>query len=179
MQYACKYHSPLGKITMAGEENYITGLWFDGQKYFADTLSPSYVYDEKRLPVFDRAKEWLDCYFTGKQPAFTPPLRLSGTPFRLMVWALLQEIPYGKTVTYKDIAEKIAARIGRTRMSAQAVGGAVAHNPVSIIVPCHRVVGSNGSLTGYAGGISKKIELLTLEKADIATLFVPASGSTL
>lgn len=179
MQYVCKYSSPLGEITMAGEENYITGLWFDGQKYFADTLSSSYTYTGKPLPVFDRAREWLDCYFTGKEPAFMPSLRLSGTPFRLMVWNLLQEIPYGKTVTYKDIAEKIAVRTGCTRMSAQAVGGAVAHNPVSIIVPCHRVVGCNGSLTGYAGGISKKIELLTLEKADTSAFFVPVSGSAL
>ena len=159
MQYACKYHSPLGKITMAGEENYITGLWFDGQKYFADTLSPSYVYDEKRLPVFDRAKEWLDCYFTGKQPAFTPPLRLSGTPFRLMVWALLQEIPYGKTVTYKDIAKSIG-----NEQACRAVGMANNKNPIAIIIPCHRVIGTKGDLTGYAGGIKLKKYLLDLEK---------------
>lgn len=177
MQYIFRYGSPLGGITAASDGEALTGLWFDGQKYFADTLSAEY--EERTLPVFERVRDWLDCYFGGQEPGFTPPLRLCGTPFRRAVWDILLEIPYGGTLTYGAIAREIARRSGAARMSAQAVGGAVGHNPVSIIVPCHRVMGSGGSLTGYAGGIAKKIGLLTLEKADMSGLFVPETGTAL
>lgn len=177
MQYIYKYQSPIGGVTIAGSDNCVTGLWFDGQKYFADTLSAEY--EEKPLPVFEQTREWLDCYFSGQNPGFMPALCLESTPFRLAVWEILQKIPYGEVITYKDIAEEMAKRTGVQRMSAQAVGGAVGHNPISIIIPCHRVVGCNGSLTGYAGGITKKISLLTLEKVDTTKLFIPAKGTAL
>ena len=147
MIYINKYNSPLGGITMAADGTVLTGLWLDGQKYFGDTLPEAY--EEKRLPVFDEAKRWLDLYFQGKVPDFTPPLSLQSTPFREAVWKILLTIPYGQTMTYGEIAGMIAKQKGISRMSAQAVGGAVGHNPISIIVPCHRVVGTNGSLTGY------------------------------
>lgn len=159
---------------MASDGEALTGLWFDGQKYFADRLSGECR--RKMLPVFERTIGWLDCYFGGNEPCFTPEIRLSGTPFRLAVWEILRSIPYGKTVTYKDIAVEIARRRGVATMSAQAVGGAVGHNPVSIIIPCHRVVGRGGGLTGYAGGIDKKVSLLETERVDISHL---AAGHTL
>lgn len=177
MQYIFKYQSPLGGITIAADDLGLTGLWFDGQKYFADTLSAEH--EEKVHPLFGQTREWLDCYFSGKNPGFTPSVHLQGSPFRQEVWKLLQQIPYGKTITYADIAKEIARQQGVQNWSAQAVGGAVGHNPVSIIVPCHRVVGSNGSLTGYAGGISRKVQLLTLEQTNMSGLFVPKKGTAL
>lgn len=177
MQYIQKYHSPLGDITMASNGQELTGLWFDKQKYFADTLVPEYV--EKNLPIFDQARHWLTVYFRGEIPNFTPPLSMQGSPFRLAVWDILKGIPYGKTITYGEIAASVAKQSGRTTMSAQAVGGAVGHNPISIIVPCHRVVGSNGSLTGYAGGLDKKIKLLTIEKSNMQNFYVPKHGTAL
>ena len=163
MQYIYKYVSPLGEITAASDGKYLNGLWFAGQKYFASTLSPEYR--EETLPVFEQTKKWLDCYFSGGNPGFTPPIALGGSSFQLIVWEILRHIPYGETVTYGEIASKVARQLGRFSMSAQAVGGAVARNPVSIIIPCHRVVGSGGSLTGYAGGLSRKMRLLQLEGA--------------
>lgn len=162
MQYTNMYQSPIGRMTMASDGEKLSGLWFDGQKYFGSTLSEEW--EEKNLPVFEQTKQWLDCYFGGGIPEFTPPLLLNATPFRIAVWEILREIPYGQVVTYGRIANIIAARMGRTSMSAQAVGGAVGHNPISIIIPCHRVVASSGSLTGYAGGIEKKNRLLSLEQ---------------
>ena len=156
-----RYESPLGGITLAGDGDALTGLLFDGQKYFADTLEGGGV--EKNLPVFDSAKRWLDVYFKGISPDFTPPLNLRGSAFRKAVWDILLTIPFGRTMTYGQIAARFSSR-----MSAQAVGNAVGRNPVSIIVPCHRVVGANGALTGYAGGLDKKIKLLELEKAEIS-----------
>ncbi len=176
MVYIYHYHAPLGHITIASNGTEITGLWFDGQKYFASTLPAQPT--EKDLPIFQQTRHWLDIYFSGKIPHFTPPLSMDGTPFRKAVWKLLLTIPYGHTMTYGEIAAQIAAQKG-SNMSAQAVGGAVGHNPISLIVPCHRVVGSNGSLTGYAGGIDKKIQLLTLEKIDISAFFVPRTGTAL
>ena len=163
MQYTDKYRSPLGEITLASDGDHLTGLWFDGQKYFAATLSAEH--QESELPIFEQAKEWLDSYFMGKIPSFTPPIHLEDTPFRLAVWDLLSKIPYGEVVTYKELAGEIARQKGIPSMSTQAIGGAVGHNPISIIIPCHRVVGSDGSLTGYAGGIDKKRSLLTIERA--------------
>ncbi len=164
MQYTSKYQSPIGGITLAADENGLTGLWFDGQKYFAATLDAEH--EERELPIFRQTKCWLDLYFQGRTPGPVPPLSLKGSPFRQTVWEIMLQIPYGQVTTYKEIASKIAQAQGRGTMFAQAVGNAVGHNPVSIIVPCHRVIGSDGSLTGYAGGISKKIFLLSLEKTD-------------
>ena len=166
MTYICKYDSPLGGITIASNGEAITGLWFEGQKYFGDTLPEQY--EEKKLPVFEEAKRWLDIYFQGKEPDFMPPLLMETTPFRKAVWEIMLEIPYGKTMTYGEIADRIAKQKGISRMSAQAVGGAVGHNSISLMIPCHRVVGMDGSLTGYAGGIDKKVRLLSLEKADMS-----------
>lgn len=165
MEYIHHYASPLGGITIAGTETAVTGLWFDGQKYFGSTLSTSC--EEKILPVFEQADLWLDIYFSGKAPDFTPPIFVEATGFRKAVWEVLLKIPYGKTMTYGEIASEIAQRRNVPKMSAQAVGNAVGHNPISLIIPCHRVVGADGSLTGYAGGIDKKAKLLELEKAEI------------
>ena len=151
---------------MAGDGEALTGLWFDGQKYFAENLQNGV--EERALPLFQQTDRWLDLYFSGREPDFTPPIRMRTTPFRRAVWNILLTIPYGQTVTYGEIAARIAEEKGRPRMSAQAVGGAVGHNAVSLIIPCHRVVGADGSLTGYAGGIDKKRKLLSLEQANIA-----------
>lgn len=177
MTYICHYHSPLGGITISGTENRITGLWFDGQKYFGDTLPKDY--EKKELPIFEETKKWLDIYFSGKSPDFTPPLKMNTTSFRKSVWEIMLTIPFGQTMTYGEIADRIAKQKGLAKMSAQAVGGAVAHNSISLIIPCHRVVGTSGSLTGYAGGIEKKVRLLTLEKTDMSTFFVPKRGTAL
>lgn len=177
MVYTYHYSSPLGGITAASDGEAVMGLWFDGQKYFADTLPQKY--EEKDLPVFQDLKRWLDIYFSGKAPDFTLPLLINTTPFRKAVWKIMLTIPYGHTMTYAEIAAKIAEQRGIERMSAQAVGGAVGHNSISIIIPCHRVVGSDGNLTGYAGGIDKKVKLLTLEQVDMSAFYIPKKGSAL
>ena len=146
MEYTYHFESPLGGITAASDGQGLTGLWFDGQKYFAQGLAPDH--EEKMLPLFEQTGCWLDIYFSGKEPGFTPSLLLKTTPFRRAVWEILLTIPYGHTMTYWAIAATIAERSGLAGMSAQAVGGAVGHNPVALIIPCHRVVGANGSLTG-------------------------------
>ncbi len=166
MTYIQHYDSPLGGILLAADEIGLTGLWFDGQKYFARGLSNERIAQE--TPILAEAKRWLDIYFTGKAPDFTPPLHPIGSAFRRSVWEILLQIPYGQTTTYGEIARQLAEKQGLARMSAQAVGGAVGHNEISIIIPCHRVVGTNGSLTGYAGGIHKKEQLLELERADMS-----------
>ena len=163
MQYTTFYESPIGRMLLAADDTGLTGLWFEGQKYFARCLDRET--EEKELPVFAEAKRWLDIYFSGKEPDFTPPLHFIGTDFQKEVWEILCAIPYGQTMTYGAIADQLAKKRGLSRMSAQAVGGAVGHNNLSIIVPCHRVVGSDGSLTGYAGGIERKTFLLNLENA--------------
>ena len=177
MDFTTHYMSPLGGITLASDGDAIVGLWFDGQKYFADALEENN--EEAALPVFDDAKKWLDIYFEGKDPGFTPKLNLRTSPFRKRVWEIMLTIPFGKTMTYGEIAGIIAKERGASHMSAQAVGGAVGHNSISLIIPCHRVVGTNGSLTGYAGGIEKKLKLLTLEGTDMSRLFVPVRGTAL
>ncbi len=161
--YIHHYVSPLGSITLAGNVESLTGLWFDGQKYFPHKLISEST--EAELPILTQTCNWLDIYFSGRNPDFTPPISLNTTPFRKAVYDILLTIPYGQTMTYGEIANIIAEQNGVERMSAQAVGGAVGHNPISIIIPCHRVVGADGSLTGYAGGLDRKIELLKLEKA--------------
>lgn len=171
MQYIHRYKSPLGYITEASDGEALIGLWFDGQKYFADNLDKNH--EEKLLPIFGEVDRWLDIYFSGKMPDFTPPLLMKTNEFRKAVWKIMLTIPYGQTMTYSDIAKIIAKQKGIARMSSQAVGGAVAHNSISIIIPCHRVVGTNGSLTGYAGGIDKKVKLLQLEKVNMSAFFIP------
>lgn len=173
MQYINYYSSPLGKITLASNGNELIGLWFEGQKYFGSTLNGEYK--QKSLPVFEQTAKWLDVYFSGKNPDFTPPLFLSSTSFRNEVWKILLTIPYGKIMTYGEIAKLMAENRGVEKMSAQSVGGAVGHNPISIIVPCHRVVGTDGSLTGYAGGVDIKEKLLKFENVDMSKLFMPKS----
>lgn len=162
MEYISHYASPLGGITMAGSDAALTGLWFDGQKYFAATLEGGS--EAKQLPIFEETARWLDLYFQGKDPGFLPPLSFKGTEFQRTVWELLLAIPYGKTTTYGELAKAVAAEKGLPHMSAQAVGGAVGRNPISLIVPCHRVVGTDGRLTGYAGGLDRKARLLKLEQ---------------
>ncbi len=163
MDFTHRFNSPLGGITLASDGEALTGLWFDRQKYFAASLEKEH--EERMLPVFDLADKWLNLYFSGTEPGFLPPLLMRTTEFRKTVWEILLSIPYGKTMTYGEIADRIAAGRGLSRMSAQAVGGAVAHNAISLMIPCHRVVGMDGSLTGYAGGLEKKIWLLELEKS--------------
>ena len=177
MIYTCTYPSPLGNILLAADEVGLTGLWFERQKYFANTLPKETVSQE--IPVLIRAKKWLDVYFSGKNPGHIPPLHFEGTSFRRQVWDILLQIPYGTTITYGKIARLIAEKRGEGRVSARAVGGAVGHNPISIFCPCHRVVGSNGSLTGYSGGLQKKVALLTLEHVNMEPFFLPKKGTAL
>ncbi len=161
MIFVQQYRSPLGNMLMAADEFGLTGLWFDGQKYFALGLPAERV--ERCVPALSEARRWLDVYFAGQVPDFMPPLHPIGSAFRREVWEILLRIPYGQTTTYGEIARQLAEKQGLPRMSAQAVGGAVGHNGISIIIPCHRVVGANGSLTGYAGGLDKKVKLLEWE----------------
>ena len=164
MTYVSHYDSPLGGITMASDGAALTGLWFDGQKYYPEGLpAGDHACTQAADRVFAQAAEWLDVFFSGREPDFTPPLHPEGSDFRKAVWRILLSIPRGQTLTYGEIAERIAGERGLPRMSAQAVGGAVGHNPISIIIPCHRVIGSDGSLTGYAGGLERKRRLLELE----------------
>ena len=175
MTFTQHYDSPLGGILLAADAVGLTGLWFDGQKYFARWLSSEQ--EKRELPVLLEAKRWLDIYFTGKEPDFLPPLHSIGSVFRRSVWEILLQIPYGRTTTYGEIARRLAEKQKLSRLSAQAVGGAVGQNAISIIIPCHRVVGTNGSLTGYAGGVDKKVKLLELEHADMRGFFVPKKGT--
>ena len=177
MVHTCKYESPIGDILLAADEIGLTGLWFEGQKYFANTLPDERISQE--TDILTEAKKWLDVYFSGEEPTFTPPLHPAGSTFRQSVWRILLQIPYGKTTTYGEIARKISRMKNLPHMSAQAVGGAVGHNEISIIIPCHRVVGTNGSLTGYAGSIDRKISLLKLEHSDMSSFFIPKKGTAL
>lgn len=154
MVYTARYDSPLGEMRMAADEVGLCGLWFVGQAHF----SPGIAAREADLPVFGEARRWLEIYFAGEEPDFIPPLHLCGTEFRRAVWEMLRSIPYGETVSYGALAARLACA------SAQAIGGAVGHNPISIIVPCHRVIGADGNLTGYAGGLGRKAALLALER---------------
>ena len=166
--YITYYDSILGKLTIAGDGENIIGLWIEGQKYFADTIKNENIIKKDDISIFTKTKEWLDRYFRGERPDIKE-LKLSpkGSEFRQNVWKILCRIPYGQTITYGKIAKEIAKLMNKNSMSAQAIGNAVGHNPISIIIPCHRVVGTNGGLTGYAGGIDKKRELLELENVDI------------
>ena len=179
MYYSTTYSSPVGTITLACCDDNLVGLWTKGQKYHGDTI-PEAMVENNDIPIFGTAKNWLNRYFEGKKPDIAElPLAPIGGEFRQSVWKILCEIPYGKVTTYGDIAKKMAVKMGRVSMSSQAVGGAVGHNPISIIIPCHRVVGSNGSLTGFAGGIQMKMKLLELEGVDMSSLFIPKKGTAL
>ena len=167
MYYTTLYETPIGRLTLAadGSGETITGAWFEGQKYFGGTSGHELI-EKNDIAVFDTAKAWLDRYFDGERPSpHELPLALCGTPFRQEVWKLLCEIPYGEVITYGKLAVEVARRLGRERMSAQAIGGAVGHNPISVIIPCHRVIGADGSMTGYAGGVELKEWLLSHEGA--------------
>ena len=161
MKYIRRCASPLGGITLASDGAALTGLWFDGQRFFGRGLSGAP--EERALPVFDEAARWLEAYFSGREPEGRPPLHLRATPFESAVWQQLLRIPYGETVTYGALARILSAQSGRT-VSPRAVGGAVGRNPVSLLIPCHRVVGAGGALTGYAGGVARKEWLLALER---------------
>lgn len=169
MTYACKYESPMGTIRLTSDGVALTGLWLEGQR----GAELAMALEEQQLPVFQETKDWLDRYFQGTDPGAIPAIAMEGTPFRKLVWQLLLTIPYGQTMTYGEIAAQVVALQGKKRMSAQAVGGAVGHNPISILVPCHRVVGANGNLTGYGGGLDKKVQLLALEGVELSRFFMP------
>lgn len=171
MLYTATCPSPVGLLTLASDGMNLCGLWLEGQKYFGGSILKSASSEtlRKELPVFSRTSDWLDRYFSGKKPLPSElPLAPAGGEFRKLVWEFLCEIPYGEVTTYGALAKKAAAKLGRSSMSSQAIGGAVGHNPISIIIPCHRVVGSNRSLTGYAGGLDVKRALLKLEGLDLS-----------
>lgn len=173
MYYYTTHPSPVGLLTLASDGEALVGLWLEGQKYFGQSVC-ELLQQKDNFPVFSTAKSWLERYFAAQRPSLDGlTLRPAGSAFRQAVWSILCEIPYGQVITYGSIASSMAERLGKKTMSAQAVGGAVGHNPISIIIPCHRVVGTTGSLTGYAGGIDKKIQLLELEGVDLSGLFVP------
>ena len=173
MLYKTYYSSPLGKILMVSDEENLIGLWIEGQKYYFDKIKQEIILKDD-VTILKKTKRWLDKYFTKQKPKISElSLAPVGNEFRQSVWKILCEIPYGETTTYGEIAKRIAKKMNKKTMSAQAIGNAVAHNPISIIIPCHRVVGKNGSLTGYAGGIDKKIKLLELEEVDMKKLFIP------
>ena len=166
MNYAAKIQTPMGNVLLASDGKNLIGLWFAGQKYYGDSMDSSIEYKDG-LPVFFQTKKWLERYFAGEMPAASElPLAPAGSEFRKSVWTMLCHIPYGQTRTYGDIAAQVTMQRGK-KTSARAVGGAVGHNPISIIIPCHRVMGANGSLTGYAGGIERKQQLLAAEGVDL------------
>ena len=179
MIYRFKYETPkqFSNIIMNSDGEYLTGLWFENSK---DTLKHKKEGKEKNLAIFQETTKWLDIYFSGNIPDFVPKYKIENlTTFRKEVINIMNKIPYGETITYNDISKTIARNRGIQRMSAQAVGGAVGWNPICIIIPCHRVVGSNGSLTGYGGGIKNKVALLELEKNDMSRFFIPKRGMKL
>jgi len=161
VQYTSVYYSPLGDMVITADDTAVTGVQFAGQKHFDPAVCGAC--EETETPLIIRVKKWLDVYFSGKEPDFRLPLRFAGTDFQKEVWGILCTIPYGQTMTYGDIAGILSARRCTGKMSAQAVGGAVGRNPIAILVPCHRVIGKDGSMTGYAAGIHRKIALLQLE----------------
>ncbi|EFL46593.1 methylated-DNA--[protein]-cysteine S-methyltransferase [Prevotella disiens] len=169
MQYSQKYESPLGLMTMISDGEALIGLGFEGKEYLFSSLNQPT--DVAALPIFDATRHWLDMYFKGEIPDFTPKIKFFGSDFRQQVWNDLLLMPYGTTTTYGQLAQQAAARMKKAKMSAQAIGGAVGHNPISIIVPCHRVVGTNGKLTGYASGLWRKEKLLNLEAKSLKLPF--------
>lgn len=177
LNFSEEYQSPVGKLLLTSDGCALTGLWIEEQKYFGATLDEAP--EKYPLELFDKVKKWLDAYFSGVSKVIDFPLAPKGTEFRQVVWELLLEIPHGQTITYGDLAKKTAEKLGKEKMSAQAIGGAVGHNPISIIIPCHRVMGAGGNLTGYGGGIDKKIALLRIEKVDMTSFYIPKKGTAL
>lgn len=171
MHYQTNYNSPLDLLTLTSDGEALTGIYWQNQveaiAHFDET------YSKQDLPIFQEVKKWLDAYFKGESPEITFSLAPRGSEFRQQVWSILLDIPYGETWTYSDIAKRIAKERGITRMAAQAVGGAVGSNPISIVIPCHRVVGKGGNLTGYGGGMDNKIQLLQVENVDTTHMFMP------
>lgn len=167
MKYISEYESPLGKLILISDGESLNELCFDNKD-----ISKEFVINND-LPIFQTTKTWLDIYFSGNHPNFIPLIKTSGSDFRKLIGDIMLSIPFGQTVTYGEIAKTVAKKLGKDKMSAQAVGGAVGHNPVPIIIPCHRVIGANGNLTGYGGGIERKLRLLKLEKVDTANFFIP------
>ncbi len=179
IMFKWSYQTPAGfnNITMSSDGEFLTGLWFDGS---SDARKHVSNYQEKYLPIFRETCDWLDTYFAGKEPGFTPKYKINNlTSFRKEVQEIMVKIPFGKTVSYGEIAKTIAENHGMPKMSARAVGGAVGWNPICLIIPCHRVVGANGSLTGYGGGIKNKIALFKLEDIDLADYIIPTKGTKL
>lgn len=166
--YLQKYSCPLGQLLLAADDSALVQLRFDAEKQL-DSLPKDVAFVE--TPVLQTTKLWLNIYFSGQEPDFMPPLRPAGTDFQQKVWQLLRQIPYGETTTYGEISRALAAQQGQGRMSAQAVGGAVGRNPIAILIPCHRVIGAHGKLTGYAGGLDKKRFLLSNEHIDLRAFF--------
>jgi methylated-DNA-[protein]-cysteine S-methyltransferase len=165
MEYIHKIKSPVGILTVSSDGQNVSGLWIEGQKYFTKTLEKDF--SEESLPIFENVRKWLNIYFSGKEPDFMPPLMPKGSLFQKLIWNNLCKIPYRKTTTYGELALQFELENKGKHTSARAVGGAVGHNPISILIPCHRVIGKNGNPTGYAGGITTKIKLLELEGIDI------------
>lgn len=179
MIYTTTYNSPIGNLLIAARENKLIGIWIEKQKYYLSNLKDD-IKESEDIDILGKTKEWLDRYFKGEKPKIEElEINLTGSEFRKSVWEILKDIPYGEVITYGDIAKKIAKQKGIKKMSAQAVGGAVGHNPISIIIPCHRVIGIHGNLTGYAGGIEKKIYLLKHEKVNMEKLFVSIKDSAI
>lgn len=177
MYYSTKYKSPIGLLTIVSDEKNLVGLWIKDQKYYGDTINTKTI-ENNNLLILNETKQWLDRYFDGQQPTISElPLAPIGGEFRKAIWDILCEIPYGNTITYGEIAKKIAIKNNIKSMSSQAVGGAISHNPISIIIPCHRVIGGNGSLTGFAGGIDKKLKLLKLEGIDTSKFKIPTKST--
>ena len=167
MIYKTYYSSPIGKLLLASDGESLTGLWIEGQKHYLYKINEQLVTNDN-LEIFKEVKKWLDKYFKGEKVNINNlKLNPSGTKFQKEVWKVLCDIPYGEIITYKEISKKVAHNLNKERMSFQAVGSAIGHNPITIIIPCHRVVGSDGNLTGYAGGIDNKIKLLQIEGHDI------------
>jgi len=174
--YSTRYASPFGPLLLAGAGGSLVGLWMEGQKHFRETAADDMAAMDD-LPLFAAVRDWLDRYFSGEKPAPSElPLAPHGSAFRQAVWEILCGIPYGEVTTYGKIAATMADRMNKKGMSCQAVGGAIAHNPIAIIIPCHRVVGTDGSLTGYAGGIERKARLLEFEGVDMGRFYIPAKG---
>lgn len=177
MIYITHYNSPIGDILLASKNEKLIGLWLENQKYYLANFKEE-LKEVEGNDILNKTREWLNRYFKGDRPKINElDIEPIGSDFRKSVWRILCNIPYGEVITYNDIAKEIAKEKGINQMSAQAVGGAVGHNPISIIIPCHRVVGSNGSLTGYAGGVKKKKYLLEHEKVDMSKLFIPKKGT--
>ena len=176
MIYKTYYNSPVGKLLIASKDGKLIGLWIEGQKYYLGKIKEELIENDKE-EILVKTKKWLNKYFLGENPKISDlDISLNGTSFEKVVWELLKKIPYGEVTTYKELSKKVAKKLGKEKMSAQAVGGAIGHNPISIIIPCHRVVGTDGSLTGYAGGIDKKVKLLKQEKVNMEKLYIPKQG---